>query len=350
MNLRSRLVSFALAGAGLMSLGAFFRLSAAETPEIGITLRGEKMVSQGYYRFNIEAPPGRTYPIAVSVDMVHWTVLTRIVGRGPLLLLEDPEAGKFEKRFYQVGLPPTPVPNMVPIRPGTFTMGSPATETGRDSREGPTTVVTLSRGFWIGKYEVTQAEYISVMGSNIAFISYNTNLPVDFVTWFDATNYCHTLTAKERNAGHLPEGFRYRLPTEVEWEYACRAGTTTPFGIGNGTTLASRQANFDGTFPYGGAPSGRYANLTTLGGSYAPNAWGLYDMHGNVWEWCEDWFGAYPGGNVTNPKGAASGTARVLRGGGYTSVGQGCRSAKRDSRPPGYGNTIQGLRIVLATD
>jgi formylglycine-generating enzyme required for sulfatase activity len=110
------------------------------------------------------------------------------------------------------------------------------------------------------------------------------------------------------------------------------------------------QANFDGTFPYGGAPSGPYVGSTKVGGSYQPNAWGLYDMHGNVWEWCQDWYGSYPGGHVTDPKGPATGTAHVLRGGGLTSVGQACRSAKRDSRPATYAHPIQGFRVVLARD
>jgi formylglycine-generating enzyme required for sulfatase activity len=208
----------------------------------------------------------------------------------------------------------------------------------------------LTRGYWIGKYEVTQGEYEAVMGSNPSLFHYNPTLPVDFVSWTSATNYCYKLTARERAAGKLPRGYVYRLPTEAEWEYACRAGTTTPFGVGDGISLSSTEANFDGTFPYGGAPSGRNLNQTIFVGIYAPNAWGLHDMHGNVWEWCQDWYGSYPGGAVTDPTGPETGTARVLRGGGYTSVGRGCRSAKRDSRSTSYANSIQGFRIVLAAE
>jgi formylglycine-generating enzyme required for sulfatase activity len=315
-----------------------------------VALRGEKISPEGFFQFYFGPNLGETYPIAVSLDLIDWTLLTNVVAGQRPLWISDEDAPKFQRRYYRVGAPPTPVTNMVFIPPGTFTMGSPQSEAGRDPAEGPLTVVTLSRGFWMGKYETTQAEYIAVMGTNIAFFAYDTRLPLDFATWFHATNYCHTLTLKERAAGRLPEGYTYRLPTEAEWEYACRAGTTTPFGVGDGASLSSTQANFDGTFPYGGAARGPYINLTKLGGSFPPNAWGLYDMHGNAWEWCQDLYGPYPGGNVTDPKGAATGSSRVLRGGGFTSVGQGCRSAKRDSRSPTYFNTIQGFRIVLAAD
>ncbi len=345
------IVACALYSALLIYLGATSSIMAAGGRDTVISLRDEKMTSEGSYQFSFDAGVGQTYPVATSLDLLRWTLLTNVVGGGLPVQIEDHGASRFQRRFYQVGLPtplPIPVTNMVFIAPGTFTMGSPATEHGRDTNEGPQTVVTLSHGFWMGKYEVTQVEYINVMGSNYSFFSYDSRLPLDFQSWDRATNYCQMLSLKERAAGRLPAGYTYRLPTEAEWEYACRAGTTTPFSIGDGTSFTSVQANFDGTFPYGGAPSGRFANVTTLGGSYPPNPWGLYDMYGNVWEWCQDWYGPYPGGNVTDPQGPATGTTRVLRGGGYTSVGQGCRSAKRDSRSPSYAITIQGFRIVLA--
>jgi formylglycine-generating enzyme required for sulfatase activity len=208
--------------------------------------------------------------------------------------------------------------------------------------------VTISRGFWMGKYEVSQAEYVAVIGRNDSAFQYP-SLPADSISWTLATNYCYQLTLRERAAGRLPLWYAYRLPTEAEWEYACRAGTTTPFGIGDGKSLSSTQANFDGNFPYGGAAKGRYYNFTTVCGSYAPNAWGLYDMHGNVSEWCQDWYGPYPGGKVTDPKGPATGSDYVLRGGGYDSPGQGCRSAERDSRSPDYRYLMIGFRVVLAS-
>ena len=334
----------------LLFPGATAPALAAADSDAGVWLRGEKMSPEGFNQFFFEANVGQTYQISVSFDLVNWALLTNVIGGGGPLWVEDQDALKFQRRFYHVGLPPTPVPNMVFIPPGTFTMGSPEPEAGRDSNEGPQTVVTLSQGFWIGKYEVKQLEYIAVTGTNYSFWNFDTRLPLDAQSWFRATNYCYLLTVQERTAGRLPAGYNYRLPTEAEWEYACRAGTTTPFGIGDGTNLSSTQANFDGNFPYGGAASGQYLNQTTFGGIHPPNAWGLYDMHGNVWEWCQDWYGPYPGGRVTDPKGPATGSARVLRGGGYTSPGQGCRSAKRDSRAPTYSHPIQGFRVVLAKD
>ena len=204
------------------------------------------------------------------------------------------------------GPQPQTIPNMVWIPAGTFIMGSPESETARDGDEGPQTQVTISQGFWMGKYEVTQGEYLAVMWNNPSFFQGNLNLPVEQVSWNDAVAYCAALTARERNARRLPTGYVYRLPTEAEWEYACRAGTTTPFHYGN--ELRSGMANFDGYHEYppcGSStrycynPSGIYPRCTTSVGSYAPNAWGLYDMHGNLWEWCQDWFGSYGGVNVT---------------------------------------------------
>jgi formylglycine-generating enzyme required for sulfatase activity len=310
------------------------------------------MSPEGFYHFSFPAEAGQIYPIAASPDLAHWSLLTNAVGAGGALAITDPEALKLKHRFYQIGIPGnmllSPPSNMVLIPPGTFVMGSPDLESGRVTDEGPQTIVRLSRPYWIGKYEVTQAEYVSVMGSNISSFFWSPNLPVDFALFSHATNYAYQLTLRERAAGRLPAGYVYRLPTEAEWEYACRGGTITPFGVGNGTTLSATQANFDGGFPYGGAPKSTNLNYTQIVGSYAPNAWGIYDMHGNVWEWCQDFYGPYPGGRVTDPQGPATGTEHVLRGGAYDSVGKSCRSARRDHRPPTYKNTIQGFRVVLA--
>jgi len=257
--------------------------------------------------------------------------------------------------FYRVRGYAVPT-NLVAIPAGTFTMGSPDSEPARWSDEGPRTRVTLSQGFWMGKYEVTQSEYLAVMGSNPSYFQ-GGNLPVERVSWNDAVAYCAALTTRERSAGWLPAGYIYRLPTEAEWEYACRAGTTTPFHYGS--ALRSGMANFYGYYEYppcGGStwycynPSGTYLGRTTSVGSYAPNAWGLYDMHGNVWEWCQDWYGTYPGGSVSDPQGAPTGSYRVFRGGSWYYYGGAgiCRSADRGYDSPALGYHGLGFRVVLA--
>ena len=236
---------------------------------------------------------------------------------------------------------------MVKIEPGTFLMGSPGREADRANDEGPQTQVTISKGFWMGKYEVTQGQYEAVMGNNPSTFKGGTNLPVETVSWLDASNFCAKLTERERQAGRLPTGYVYRLPTEAEWEYACRAGTTTATAYGD--SLSSSQANFDGNFPYGGAAKGAYLGKASKVGSYAPNAWGLYDMHGNVWEWCLDWYsGSLPSGSVIDPKGSTSGSSRVDRGGGWGYSGGICRSAIRSYYSPVNRNFSIGFRVVLA--
>lgn len=231
--------------------------------------------------------------------------------------------------------------NLVYIVPGTFTMGSPSTETDRGSTsEGPQTQVTISKGFWMSKYETTQGEYQSVMGVNPSYFKGDNNLPVEQVSWDDANNYCANLTSRERAAGRLPAEYAYRLPTEAEWEYACRAGTTTRFSYGDDldyTQLGKYAWWFDNS-----------ASKTHTVGGKQPNAWGLYDMHGNVCEWCLDWYGIYPSGSVTDPKGSNSGSYRMIRGGGWAYIGGGCRSAFRIFDQPGNGSNRLGFRPVLA--
>ena len=238
-------------------------------------------------------------------------------------------------------------PGMVWIPGGTFVMGSPESEAGRNSDETQHTV-TLS-GFYMSRYELTQREYLAVMGNNPSYFQGDLNRPVELVSWFDATGYCDQLNARE---GRLGSGWVYRLPTEAEWEYACRAGTTTPFHYG--PDLLSGMANFYGQYEYIGGvgyrnnPSGISLGRTTTAGSYACNAFGLYDMHGNVWEWCRDWYGTYPVGSVADPRGPASGSFRVIRGGSWSNDAGYCRSAQRNGFWPDDRGYYVGFRPVLA--
>ncbi|MDR0895222.1 MAG: SUMF1/EgtB/PvdO family nonheme iron enzyme [Prevotellaceae bacterium] len=227
-------------------------------------------------------------------------------------------------------------PKMVFVQGGTFTMGSSKWELKRGSDEVQHQV-TLS-SFYIGKYEVTQGQWKAVMGDNPSYFKKGDDYPVEYVSWNDIQTFLQKLNAAT--------GKRYRLPTEAEWEYACRAGSTTPFNTGN--NLTTSQANYDGNYPYNGNAEGTYLERTQPVGSYSPNAWGLYDMHGNVWEWCSDWYGSYSTSAQTNPTGPSSGSFRVLRGGSWLNDAEYCRSANRSAVDPGDRNYIIGFRVVAS--
>jgi formylglycine-generating enzyme required for sulfatase activity len=245
--------------------------------------------------------------------------------------------------------------NFVRIKGGTYMMGSPADEPEREDDEIQHQV-TVS-GFYMGKYEVTQKEYEEVMGTNPSAFE-GDNLPVENVSWYDAVEYCNKRSQKEgltpaytisgegdnRTVDWNYKANGYRLPTEAEWEYACRAGTTTPFSTGNNITTS--QANYDGNYPYNNNAEGTNREKTTAVGSFAPNAWGLYDMHGNVFEWCWDWYGAYSGGSQTDPVGAVTSTYRVARGGSWRDDGLYLRSARRDDDYPSSWFYSLGFRLV----
>jgi formylglycine-generating enzyme required for sulfatase activity len=224
--------------------------------------------------------------------------------------------------------------NMVWIRPGTFNA------TFRFSGQ-PQTKMTISRDFGMSKYEVTQAQYKAVMGTNPSHFKGDNN-PVDRVSWNDAVAYCAKLTEKEKAAGRLPGGYEYRLPTEAEWEYACRAGATTAFSFGDDESQLGEYAW------YGSKDSNPSHFKAHPVGEKKPNGWGLYDVHGNVSELCQDWYGLYPGGSVTDPQGAASGSYRVRRGGNDRSLGMHCRFDYRGVNEPGFRSTLIGFRPVLA--
>ncbi|MDR1788562.1 MAG: SUMF1/EgtB/PvdO family nonheme iron enzyme [Treponema sp.] len=244
--------------------------------------------------------------------------------------------------------------DMARIQGGIFTMGSPASEKDRGSDEAQHQV-TLSP-FYISKYEVTQKQWQEVMGTNPSSFK-GDNLPVESVSWYDCIEYCNKRS--DPNNQSTSDTVRwvvtwnrsangYRLPTEAEWEYACRAGTTGPFNTGK--DISTALANYDGNYPYNNAAKGQYRGKTTPVGSFAPSPWGLYDMHGNVWEWCWDWYGNYSSGAQTDPEGptgpASSGSFRVLRGGGWYGHGRLLRSADRGHDFPGSRHYYLGFRLV----
>ena len=218
---------------------------------------------------------------------------------------------------------------MVLIPAGFFLMGSPDSEQGHIKEEGPQHEVTLSRPFYLGVTEVTQAQYQAVMGVNRSQFKGATN-PVEMVSWYDATEFCKKLSEETGQA--------VRLPTEAELEYACRAGTATAFSFGDDDGALRDYAWY-------AANSGDRPRPV---GQKKPNAWGLYDMHGNLWEWCADWYGEYPKGAVTDPQGPASGKVRVLRCGGYFFNPKGCRSASRYFYLPDDRGTNFGFRVVVS--
>ena len=288
---------------------------------------------------------------------------------------------------------------------GTFTMGSPLTEDGRDDDERQHEV-TLTKGFWMGETEVTQGQWKKMMGGETVIdlarkalqddteymlagkkqtlrTSFNKtkyddpqgicgdvsdDLPVYWVNWEDAVLFCRKLTVTDRAEGRIPDGYEYRLPTEAEWEYACRAGTTSALPNGRDIRILGmcNAPALDDIAWYGGNSSSRFdgrgwdtSNLPEKqysGGRAAPrevkgrqpNNWGLYDMIGNVWEWCGDWYGEYPYESAIDPVGAGHGAYRVIRGGGWNYLARSCRSAFRTGFVPGYRNICLGFRVVLA--
>ena len=241
------------------------------------------------------------------------------------------------------------------IPAGKFMMGSPASEADRDAGEVQHEVA-ITRSFYMGVNLVTQGQYEKMLNKNPSFFHPKNNgsleHPVDQVVWPDAGEFCKKLSMlpEEKAAGRV-----YRLPTEAEWEFACRAGTKTAFHFGD--SLSSKQANCNGNYPAGGAAKGPYLARTEKVGSYPPNAWGLYDMHGNLWQWCADWYDPdyYKNSPKTDPKGPANGVVptgfrdqffRVVRGGCWLDEARGCRAAHRFRLMPDERYRWVGFRVA----
>lgn len=221
------------------------------------------------------------------------------------------------------------------LPPGTFRMGTPPAEHGREAQE-LLHEVTLTRPFSLGKHEVTQAQWTRVMGSNPShFTDCGPACPVEQVTLHDVEEFIRRLNERA--------GPGYRLPTEAEWEYACRAGGSAPFG--HTASLSSRDANIDGNFPYD-APGGTARNTTSRTGYFPANAWGFHDMSGNVWEWTADWHCPYPGGPITDPTGSCRSEVRVIRGGSWKFDGNSARCGLRYTHRPQDRGYSLGFRLA----
>ena len=244
--------------------------------------------------------------------------------------------------------------DMIWIKRGMFIMGSPEGELGRCDNEILHKVL-LSKCYWLGKYPVTQAQYEAIMGG-IPSCFKGGDLPMVRLSWYEAMVFCKKLTEIEKAAGRLPKGYEYTLPTEAQWEYACRAGTTTALNSGKNLSDLEKCPEMDevGWYAYNSGEYDSDGNWTNNGGTFPvgqkqPNDWGFYDMHGNVWEWCLDWYSdGYLASSVTDPKGASTGSDRVLRGGSWYSGACGCRSACRNRSSPGSGSIDRGFRVALS--
>jgi formylglycine-generating enzyme required for sulfatase activity len=320
------------------------------------------------------------HSISVGV-LVHALVLVvACPSQGQDNTSAPPHAGK----AWELWLSADATLDMAWIPPGEFVMGSPATEPMSKADERPQTHVTLTRGFWLGKTIFTIGQWKSITGLDVRgqlgkmlhddtlydlggkkqtvrdFMRFSRDadpgkylagegddLPMYFVSWNDAMELCKQLTARERDAGRLPAGYEYSLPTEAQFEYACRAGTTGA----RYDEPVEKIAWYAGNSPDGYVGKGFNVGGRTGGprpvGLKEPNAWGLYDMTGNIWQWCRDWYGPLPGGNVVDPVGPATGDGRVNRGGSFGSGAGSERSAARAKNPQAEASAYRGFRVGL---
>ena len=238
--------------------------------------------------------------------------------------------------FFKLSWQPINLPNQLAwIPPGNFQMGSPSDEPGRFKDEGPVHPSSVPHGFWMDRYETTQQRFRDLMGNNPSSTEFTPNLPVNRVTWYEAAQFCEKLTKSAKSKEQLPIGYVYRLPTETEWEYACRAGTDNAYSYGDSAETLSE-------YGWWAKNSG---NQPEPVGKLKPNPWGLYDMHGNLFEWCFNSYKPYPDGEAFSN----TGNMKVLRGGAFYCPRNILRSACRaESQKPDYRWILAGFRVVLA--
>lgn len=229
------------------------------------------------------------------------------------------------------------------IAPGEFMMGSPDNEPERLSREDYHEV-RLTKGYWLADTALTQAVWQGIMGKNPAHFQDDELNPVETVSWNEAQEFLTELNRRVQETGGAEEGMFFCLPTEAEWEHACRAGTETPFSFGENIT--PEQVNYDGNYPYADGKEGAYREKTIPVKSLPPNPWGLYEMHGNVWEWCADGWQEYLGEQAVAEPYHASGSLRVVRGGSWIRDGGYVRSASRSHDSPDFCNHRSGFRLA----
>lgn len=337
--------------AGRGNPDAIIRL--AECYERGDGVPADKMTALAYYL------------VAFKKDSKNEALKKRIAALGGERFL--PGGGGVSGKQFIADLGGVKL-ELVEIPAGAFTMGSPESEEGRDSDESRVRV-RITEPLYLGKTEVTQAQWKSVMGNNPSYFK-GDNLPVEKVSWEEAMDFCRKLTEREHSAGRLPRGWKYTLPTEAQWEYACRAGTTTRFSFGNSDKELYRYGNFydrsgdtkyDAAFrekngwkiPPDTSQDDGFVETAPVG-RLRPNAWGLYDMHGNVWEWCLDYYNPRLAGGEnpsrTTPGSGEYGSRRVIRGGGWSLDARDCRPANRGCYSPGYRSGDFGFRVALVRE
>jgi formylglycine-generating enzyme required for sulfatase activity len=332
--------------ASLTALFCFANACFAQTSTVAIKMVPVTLILP---QLQFTSPLGTSNVVEVSTNLTSWQDVTTLqfINTNVLTWLDTFPRNQAFYRLRRLsssgGGPPFPAPttNLVWIPAGSFVMGSPNADPDAFSEEQPETTVTLTRGFFMGKFEVTQGQYIAIVGNNPSSFQGETNRPVDNISWTAATNFCRLLNISEANAGRLPSGYAYRLPTEAEWEYAARAGSASRFNWGDdlGYTALGNHAWY----------SANSAGTTQPVGQKLPNSWGLYDTAGNVCEWVQDSFVTYPGGSVTNPVPSNASANKVFRGGSHADDAVSCRPAQRKFVTQTQALNIFGLRVVLAS-